>query len=59
MKKNIEEFVGKEVRIVFKDGMVREGVLGYDSWLEFYTIVGSKGVMVFSQGAEKKIKVLK
>lgn len=59
MKKSIEEFIGKEVRIVFQDKDIKEGVLKYDDWLDLYSVVGKKGAVIFTEGAVKKIKVLK
>lgn len=59
MKKRIEEFIGKEVRIVFQDKDIKEGVLKYDDWLDLYSVVGKKGAVIFTEGAVKKIEVLK
>ena len=59
MKKRIEEFIGKEVRIVFQDKDIKEGVLKYDDWLDLYSVVGKKGAVIFTEGSVKKIRVLK
>lgn len=59
MKKSIEEFIGKEVKIIFQDKDIKEGVLKYDDWLDLYSVVGKKGAVIFTKGSVKKIRVLK
>lgn len=59
MKKKVEEFVGKEVKIVFQDKDIKEGVLKYDDWLGLYSVVGKKGAVIFTEGSVKKIKGIK
>lgn len=57
--KRLEDFIGKRVKIVFKDNMVKKGILAYDSKLGFYSVIGSGGVAVFTEEMNKKIKAIK
>lgn len=59
MKNKIELFIGKEVKIVFQDKDIKEGVLKYDDWLDLYSVVGKRGAVIFTKGSVKKIRVLK
>lgn len=57
--KKLGNFIYKKVRITFKDGKVKEGILYYDEWMNLYSVVDGKGVTMFLDGDQKRVIEIK